>query len=409
MSGTVIPLLSDVQMARRVARALPNNWAGEDALTEGVWSSLLECLGEELAFVLAGIFYTSQAARLLTSTFPELDLSSQDFLGSALPRPPGMPDADYAQLIIENLFQTAATRPALFNALLNLTGVPPRMLEPWNIFDTGVYDRNTYWDTDTVGQPGRWGGLQPYQGYIETAAPAIPAIGPNVPVYGWDSGAFWDSPGYFFGEISLPSLTAVYDTINRLKAEGTLVWVKILPATLLGTIVAPSPPLNVQATPQTFSSVSVTWQQSSVGTRPINYQVQFRLAGTTSWSSTPATTGTASTVTNLLPFTTYNFRVVATNRAGQSISNPVVSTTTLKQPPGPAGNLTATVVQSTAITITWTAPTVGTPPFTYVVQYRVTGTQTFSSLTVSPGATGVTIINLSAQTQYDIEVLTSTT
>src|SRR5690242_14414757 len=92
-----------------------------------------------------------------------------------------MSDQLYAQLIEQNMFPRAATRQALSDALFNLTGVPPRMLEPWNPGDTGCRDTLiSFRDADTPQNPYRLTnpGLT-YQGFIETDAPSA------SPLHGW--------------------------------------------------------------------------------------------------------------------------------------------------------------------------------------------------------------------------------
>jgi hypothetical protein len=321
-----------------------------------------------------------------------------------------MTDSAYAALIIANLFQTAATRPAIAAALQRLTGVAPRMLEPWNIFDTGTWGHTSYWNIDTADNPARWGspGLR-YQGFIETVPAAIPAIGPNVPVYGWGAGPlgpYWNVPGYFFGIISLLPGQAITDVVNRLKAEGTTVWVKLISPAALG-VVAPGSPSSVNLSNPTFSTVGVSWSVPASGTQPFSYIAQYRVTGTPTFVNTPSVTGTSTVLSGLVPVTSYDIRVVAQNAAGASTSAGFSQITTLKQPPSEAINLVALQVQATSITVIWDPPLVGTQPFSYVVQYRVSGTVPFANLAVSPGATGVSIINLLPLTTYDIDVVTS--
>jgi hypothetical protein len=64
-------------------------------------------------------------------------------------------------------------------------------------------------------------------------------------------------------------------------------------------------------------------------------------------------------------------------------------------------------VQATAVTLLWSAPTVGTPPFSYVVQYRILGTIPWSTFTVGAGTIGVTVIGLLPATTYQFEVLST--
>lgn len=405
---TVIPSISAAQFLRRLSEDLPNGWAGQDALQGGAWSSLLEALGGGLSSVMSAIQYTASATRIPTSTSPELDEASLDFFGGSLPRPPGMPDASFAQLIINSLFNGGATRPAIAAAIQRLTGAAPRMLEAHNIFDTGVWRLNSYWNVDTPANPGRWGGYQQNQGFIETIAPADPAIGSNNPILCWGTTAFWNVPGYFFGIISAAGPAELNNLISTIKAEGITVWVKILQAPPQGNAIAVSTPRLVVATTLSFSSITASWLPPVQGTGPVQYLVQYRVNGTTAWQQGPITDQLSVVISGLQPFTFYDVRIGAKNTINTVFSG-VSTAQTQKQPPSAATNLSASLVQATAITLTWQPPLNGTGPFSYLVQYRVVGTQTFSTLVVGVGTVGVTLIGLNPDTPYEIEVVTSTT
>lgn len=409
MSGTVISDLSPDQFAQRIADLFPRGWSSDDAKQPGgtVYAVFLAA-AEQMRTVLAEIQYAASAQRIQTETAPELDLASIDYLGELFPRPPGMSDSAYSQAIIAKLFQAAATRPALSAAIASLTGVTPRMLEPWSIFDTGVWGRNSYWGVDTPDNPARWGsgGLR-YQGFIETVPAAIPAIGPNNPILTWGT-AYWNVPGYFFGIIASSATESVYDLINRLRAYGTTVWVKIVRGAPAAAGVAPQPATSVTATPTGSDRVSISWTPPAIGTAPFSFTIQYRVQGTTNWAAGPTAPNSPAVVLNLQSFTTYEFEVITFNSASSSTSA-IVTATTAKAAPTPALNLRATQVQAFAVTLLWDPPAIGTPPFTYTVNYRVTGTTAWTSLAVGAGTIGLTVINLQPLTSYDFEVLTTNT
>jgi hypothetical protein len=260
---TTIPTVTGAGFAARLADLFPRGWCSDDAKQSGNVYALLLAVGDELQILEQQIQYTLAAQRLQTETFPELDLASEDFLGSSFPRPGGTSDAAFATAIIAQLFQPAATRPALQNAIAALTGFVPRMMEPWNVNDTGAWRAVSYWNVDTVANPARWGngGLR-YQGFIETTPPIVSAIGLNNPVLGWGDSAYWNQPGYFFGVIQGSGLTALNDLVNRLRAYGTIVWLKIVPGAVLtgvGAVTAPSPVTALQVTSVSPSSVALSW------------------------------------------------------------------------------------------------------------------------------------------------------
>lgn len=407
MSGTVIPDLTGIQFANRIADLFPRDWSSDDAKQNGNVFAAFLAVGNKMRDVLQEIQYAAAAQRMQTETAPELDLASVDFLGNALPRPPGMSDADFAQLILNSLFKPAATRSALQNALTQLTGVVPRMLEPWNIFDTGVWGNISYWNVDTVANPARWGngGLR-YQGFIETVGAPIPAIGTNNPILTWGT-AYWNVPGYFFGIISANAAQSIDDLINRIRAYGTIVWIKVLNAAppAGSTAVPPSAVGNLVAVASGPDRVTVTWSAPTTGTGPFSYMIQFRVQGTTQFQAGISVSGSPAVLTGLSAGTTYELQVVTRNSAGAATSN-IETVSTFAVAPAPATNLLATQVQATAVTLTWNAPAFGTPPFNYTVQFRVTGTLPWFLISVG-SSIGVTIIGLQPSTEYDFEVVTT--
>lgn len=408
MPATTILGIDGPRFAARLAQLFPRGWSSDDAKQTGNVYSLLLSLGNELTITQQEIQYALAAQRLQSETIPELDDASIDFYGAALPRTPGQSDSDFAEEIIADLFQPAATRTALSNALAALTGFAPRMLEPWNVYDTGSWRNLSYWNVDTVANPARWGdgGLR-YQGFIETAPPGIPAIGANNPILAWGDSAYWNVPGYFLGIIAPVDENAINDLINRIRAYGTIVWVKLVSPATLGTVTAPSVVTSLTAIPAGPTSANVSWSAPATGTPPFTYQVIYRVTGTPSFTAGPAGAANNITLTGLAPNTSYDVEVITRNVSGFSQSAPVTVSTSIIAP-SPAQNVQATLVQATAITVTWTSPLTGTPPFTYSIDYWNAATPAnVQTLAVGQSVTGVTIIGLQPNTTYDIEVLAS--
>lgn len=411
MAQTTIPTVTGEQFAGRTARTVPHGWAGDDAAQAGLFGDVLRAIGQQLNFVLTGVQYAAAAQRLTSETFPELDLASTDFLGDQLPRPSGISDSAYAQLIISNLFQQADTRLALSNAIQLLTGATPRMMEPWNIFDTGVWDHGSYWDVDTPANPARYGdGSLGWQGFIETVPPSIPAIGANNPILAYDDGAFWDVPGYFFGTIQPVSIQTLYDLVNRLKVYGTTIWVKFLTTAPAGSSVSPNAPAGLSAVPTSSTTVVVRWATPTVGTPAFGYRVFSQAAGQTTVTLGPSTQTNSAVVSGLQPGTSYQFFVQASNLAGTSVLSLPATATTSLVPPGPATNLVATSIGPTSVVISFSPPVTGTGPFIYQALYRVTtpgNTNPFVTFGVADTSTFVVITGLQPNTTYDIEIRTS--
>lgn len=401
---TIITQQSAAQFADRIAALVPNGWAGSDAKATGVVRDLFLALGSELSGLLNEVGYLADATRLKTETDPELDIAGADFFGSTYHRPNGMSDSDFAALIIANLFKSAATRPAFLAALSALTGSAPRLLEPWNISDTGGWSATSYWNVDTVDNPARWGnGSLRYQGYIETPPPLIPAVGSNNPVLSWGT-AYWNEPGYFFGIIPSAPMSALYDLINRLKAEGITIWVKITTSNGAGTL-PPSAVGNLVATASGYGAVVLTWT-TPTGSPPFSFTTFYRVTGTTQFQTGPTVGSNTATISGLQDNVSYDFEVITRNKISQAASG-IVSATTLKVAPGPATGLTVTGIGPTAATLSWIAPTTGTPPFLMQARYRVSGMVDWIVFGTPGNYTTITVTGLLPATQYDFDVTTS--
>ena len=147
-----------------------------------------------------------------------------------------MPDADYAALILSSLFKPAATRKAISDAITQLTGQTPRMVEPWNVTDTGARDSPiSFRDVDTAANPMRNTnpGLR-CQGFIDAVPPVILTLKGN-PLIARDTNAYRDANEY---RISIQSgdTTSIFDTINSLRAAGIKIWVRVANITALSSV-----------------------------------------------------------------------------------------------------------------------------------------------------------------------------
>jgi hypothetical protein len=237
---TTIPPLADTDFANRMAALFPHGWAAPDAKSPGgVLYAIFQMMGGGLAFENSAEIYALAATRIQSAVNGALDLAAQDFLGDRLPRNPGETDASYRARITAALLPTGATRAAIIEAVTNATGYAPRVIEPWRPADTGAWGHG-FWGVDSSTTPGRWTGTggRPgerslaYQGFVECVLPTPTALNGN-PVPCYDSNSFYGIAGTAWIDIE-PSTTlgpqAVYDAINLVKCEGTIVWVKFVPA-----------------------------------------------------------------------------------------------------------------------------------------------------------------------------------
>src|SRR6202030_668805 len=96
------------------------------------------------------------------ATGDNLDLISQDYLGSELPRRQGESDKSYRNRISATLLQEKATRFGLQNALYLLTGIQPILFEPWRSPDAGCCNTSGFCNISLCGS-----GSYAYQGFID--------------------------------------------------------------------------------------------------------------------------------------------------------------------------------------------------------------------------------------------------
>jgi hypothetical protein len=233
--ATTFPTVSQQQFAQRIAQLYPRGWANEgakyapSATNTGSTNTyfLFSALSSQIAFMLSEMQYALDAMRMQTETSPELDLASEDYLGSALPRPPGMSDATFYALIQANLFKKVATRSALIALITQVTGSAPRLIEPWCPGDTGCRDTLvSYRDVDTQANPCvHTSALLAYNGFIVSLAAGISGLF-NQPLLTRDDGAYADANDYRVD----PVVTAAYnlfDIVQAAKAFGTEVWIQV--------------------------------------------------------------------------------------------------------------------------------------------------------------------------------------
>jgi fibronectin type 3 domain-containing protein/lysophospholipase L1-like esterase len=115
----------------------------------------------------------------------------------------------------------------------------------------------------------------------------------------------------------------------------------------------PPAPSGVSATAASSSQINVSWTDVAGET---GYRVERSPNGTTGWATagTTAQDVTSFQDTGLSPSTTYHYRVVATNEAGDSSPSGTASATTFGVPPAAPTGVTATPLSTTEIEVAWT-------------------------------------------------------
>ncbi len=180
---------------------------------------------------------------------------------------------------------------------------------------------------------------------------------------------------------------------------GTLVYAALAVATgnpLPGQVTA------VMIGTTTSQSVTLSWLEPASGLAT-GYIIQSRLTGTSSWSQL-IVSGTSGTVTGLNASTSYDFTVISTNSAGLGPASALVQATTLATVAVLAAQVTALTVGAatqTTLALSWSAASGATG---YVVQYRPSGSTTWTTFATNVTATNVTVTGLVAGTVYSFQV-----
>ena len=134
----------------------------------------------------------------------------------------------------------------------------------------------------------------------------------------------------------------------------------------------------------------------------LSYNVQYRVTGATAWTSTTSTTNSTA-ITGLTASTAYEFQVqTVCTGATSSFSTSGTFTTSVISCGLPNITMFGTInITSASATVYWTAITGG---LSYNVQYRINGTTTWSTVSVTSATANLS--GLTASTQYEFQVQT---
>lgn len=189
---------------------------------------------------------------------------------------------------------------------------------------------------------------------------------------------------------------------------GTIAFASI--PTTTASVTVPGQVTGLASSSTTSSSITVSWQAPTTGSAATSYIVQYRVTGTSAWTSTsPIPNATSYQISSLQSATSYDICVQAENGAGAGTASTVLTVSTSAAPqitaPPQVTGVTATASSSTAIAVAW-SPQTGTDAATsFTVEYRVSGTTTWSGSASGLTGTSTTISGLTASTSYDFCVI----
>lgn len=212
----------------RLKAILPARWFGSPADSTPILDSVLQGIANVLAFAYSLYTFAKLQTRVMTATGGFLDMISADFFGTSLPRKTGQSDASYRALILANLFREKATRNAIVQALTNLTGIAPLIVEPTRPLDTGAYGVSI----SGYGVAGAYGSiLLPFQAFVNAYRPQSTIGIANVAGYGIST-AGYSQPSQAEYADSQALLTDVTDAdifaaVDAVRPAATIVWTRI--------------------------------------------------------------------------------------------------------------------------------------------------------------------------------------
>jgi hypothetical protein len=172
---------------------------------------------------------------------------------------------------------------------------------------------------------------------------------------------------------------------------------------------APGQVTGLAASGATSSTMTLSWTAPSSGGTPTAYTVNYRITGTSPWSSaTTSASASPFTVTGLSASTSYDFEVIATNSGGSGTASSTVtaSTDAAGAAPGAPTNLAASTATSSTMTLTWSAPASGGTVSGYSAYFKLHSGSTWSLATagLAASATSYKVTGLASGTSYDFYV-----
>jgi hypothetical protein len=169
------------------------------------------------------------------------------------------------------------------------------------------------------------------------------------------------------------------------------------------------PVTNTCGTSTGLAATSITSSSSTLGwsavTGALSYNLQYRVVGSTTWTSTTSTTNSKS-LSGLLASTNYEFQVQTVCSSGSSAFTSSTTFTTLSATVTCATPtaLSASSITSAGATVSWTAVSGAS---NYAVDYKANSSTTWVSFATATTATSVAISGLTASTLYDYRVRTN--
>jgi hypothetical protein len=192
-------------------------------------------------------------------------------------------------------------------------------------------------------------------------------------------------------------------------SAGTIAFAAMPTTAVLAATSAPGQVMGLANSGLTSSTITVSWQAPSTGGTVTYYVVQYRQTGTTAWASSASVAGaTTYQLTSLPTATSYDIIVQAQNAAGAGVASSILtvatsSSTQTTAPPQVSGLATSPTSTST-IQLSWSAQVGSSAATSFTIQYRPTGSTSWTSSIAGISGTETAITGLQPSTSYDFEV-----
>ncbi len=172
------------------------------------------------------------------------------------------------------------------------------------------------------------------------------------------------------------------------------------PSGVVALTMPPRAPTGLEGRPDGSTTVELAWTDNARG--ETGYRVDWRAAGSATWTASPAADPNAGayTVEGLTASTAWEFRVVALSAAGDSPG----ATLTLTTPPAPPGGVAVSEAGPTSAALTWTDNSSDETGF--VVEYRLFRSRSWTTYATeaAANATTITVAGLASGETYGFRV-----
>ena len=138
-------------MLMRLKLVLPLRWFPDST---PVLDAILSGFAATAAWAFDVLQYVKLQTRLATASAEFLDIAARDYFGERLKRRPDQSDMAFRAYILRELYRSRATRPAMLEQLVEITGRTPDIFEVARPADTGSWG-----EFSGYGIRGRYGSL----------------------------------------------------------------------------------------------------------------------------------------------------------------------------------------------------------------------------------------------------------